>query len=119
MQIIAGTARSIILTVPKGLAVRPTSVRARKALFDSLGSLSGLKVVDFFAGSGALGLEAASRGASEVAFVENARLHCQVIEGNIAKVIKAGASESLKVTCSNVAGCFFPALMKNPDIIFA
>ena len=71
MNIISGKARRILLTVPKGMAVRPTSVRARKALFDSLGDFSGANVVDLFSGSGSLGLEAASRGAAKVVMVEN------------------------------------------------
>ena len=65
MRIIAGIARNIELAAPPGIGVRPTAVRARKALFDSIGSrLAGSVVLDLCAGSGALALEAASRGAA-------------------------------------------------------
>ena len=97
MNIIAGAARGIALDAPAGLAVRPTAVRARKALFDSLSPWDGLVVVDLFAGSGALGLEAASRGAAAVHLVERDRAHCAIIERNRAKVAKAGALAEIQV----------------------
>lgn len=91
MQIIAGYARGIQLATVPTLAVRPTAGRARKALFDSLGNFDGATVVDLCAGSGALGLEAASRGAAEVFLIERDRRHARLIEKNIAAVTKAGA----------------------------
>ena len=97
MNIISGTARNIELTVPAGLEVRPTSGRARKALFDSLGSFNGVGVLDLCSGSGALALESASRGASHAFMIELSSLHCKIIKENIAKVKKAGVNASLEV----------------------
>ena len=83
MRIIAGIARGTTLVAPRGDA-RPTSDRVREAVFSSLGErVIGATVLDLFAGSGALGLEAASRGASAVTFVENARASLDAIERNL------------------------------------
>jgi 16S rRNA (guanine966-N2)-methyltransferase len=74
MRIVAGAARGRRLVVPRGGEVRPTADRVKEALFSSLQpSLSGARVLDLFAGSGALGLEALSRGAASVTFVERSR----------------------------------------------
>jgi 16S rRNA (guanine966-N2)-methyltransferase len=72
MRVIAGTYRSRILKSLKGLALRPTSDRLRETLFNVLGSeVAGSRFVDVFAGTGAIGIEALSRGAAEVVFIEN------------------------------------------------
>jgi 16S rRNA (guanine966-N2)-methyltransferase len=72
MRVIAGTYRSRILKTLKGLTLRPTSDRLRETLFNVLApNLSGSRFVDLFAGTGAIGIEALSRGAAEVVFVEN------------------------------------------------
>src|SRR6266478_4094744 len=72
MRVIAGTYRSRILKSLKGLALRPTSDRLRETLFNVLASnISGSRFVDLFAGTGAIGIEALSRGAAEVVFIEN------------------------------------------------
>lgn len=73
MRVIAGELRGRRLTAPAGPAVRPTSDRVREAVFDvlySLGGVGGMQVVDLFAGSGAMGIEALSRGAASATFVE-------------------------------------------------
>jgi 16S rRNA (guanine966-N2)-methyltransferase len=119
MNIISGIARRIELTVPAGLAVRPTSVRARKALFDSLGDFADANVIDLFAGCGALGLEAASRGAAKVVLVENARKHCPAIEENIAKVCKAGVKSEIILMSTDALGVAYRAKIPEPDLIFA
>lgn len=83
MRIIAGIARGMPLAAPRGRA-RPTSDRVREAIFSSLGArVVGATVLDLFAGSGALGLEAASRGAAAVTFVENARASLTALERNL------------------------------------
>ena len=64
MRIIGGFARGIKLTAPPGLDVRPTEDRVKETLFSMLGDITGMVVADLFAGTGALGLEALSRGAS-------------------------------------------------------
>ncbi len=89
MRIIAGTARGRKLVVPDGKNTRPTSDRAKEAIFSSWSSrfgIEGTRVLDLFAGSGALGLEAASRGADFVVLVENNPKAAAAIGKNIATV---------------------------------
>jgi 16S rRNA (guanine966-N2)-methyltransferase len=70
MRVIAGTYKSRILKSLKGLALRPTSDRLRETLFNVLApSIAGSRFIDLFAGTGAIGIEALSRGASEVIFI--------------------------------------------------
>lgn len=92
LKIISGLARGIMLDTPSDRSMRPTSGRAREALFSSLGSVEGMSFADIFAGSGAIGLEAASRGAGAVTLLEAAPLHVKLIERNIAKLRKAGVT---------------------------
>jgi len=83
MRIIAGIAKGTMLVAPPG--ARATSDRVREAVFSSLGDrVLGATVLDLFAGSGALGLEAASRGASAVTFVDNTRGALAALERNLA-----------------------------------
>jgi 16S rRNA (guanine966-N2)-methyltransferase len=85
MRVIAGSAGGIRLAVPKR-GVRPTMDRVKAAIFSSLGdSVAGACVLDLFAGSGALGIEALSRGASSAVFVEEDRQSAEMIERNLAK----------------------------------
>lgn len=70
IRVIAGTAGGRRLAVPPGSRTRPTSDRAREGLFNSLGPVDGTRVLDLFSGSGAIGLEALSRGASAATMVE-------------------------------------------------
>lgn len=90
MRIIAGEWRGRPLVAPKGDATRPTADRTREALFSMLvsrfGSFDGLTVADLFAGSGALGLEALSRGAAKCVFVEQDRAAIDALKTNIAKL---------------------------------
>ena len=84
MRIIAGRWKGHGLRPLRGRGVRPTSDRVREAWMSALGeAVSGARVVDLFAGSGALGLEALSRGASSVVFVERARSALKVLRGNV------------------------------------
>ncbi len=117
MQIISGQARGIIMSVPSSGEVRPTAGRARKALFDSLGPWNNAKVLDIFAGSGALGIEAASRGATDVCFVEKNKRHIQYIQQNIQKVQKAGVEASFEI--KNIDALSIQKLPFTPSIIFA
>jgi 16S rRNA (guanine966-N2)-methyltransferase len=85
MRVIAGSAGGLRLAVPKR-GVRPTMDRVKAAVFSSLGdAVIGARVLDLFAGSGALGIEALSRGASSVVFVEADRQSAAIIEGNLAR----------------------------------
>ena len=86
-RIIAGEARGRRLKVPRGERVRPTTDRVRESMFGALGSLTtleGVTVLDAFAGSGALGLEALSRGAAHATFVERHRPTAAVLRANVA-----------------------------------
>lgn len=84
MRVIAGSAGGRKLRTLKGTETRPTSDRVREALFSSIGKLvDGAKVLDLYAGSGALGIEALSRGASHATFVESNRAAVEVIESNL------------------------------------
>ena len=85
MRVIAGSAGGIRLAVPKR-GVRPTMDRVKAAIFSSLGdAVAGAHVLDLFAGSGALGIEALSRGASSAVFVEEGRQSAEIITRNLAK----------------------------------
>ena len=84
MRIIAGSFRGRRLRAPAGRAVRPTGDRMKESMFSALGDVCrGAAVLDLFAGSGALGLEALSRGAREVTFVERARESLAALARNI------------------------------------
>jgi 16S rRNA (guanine966-N2)-methyltransferase len=87
VRVVAGTARGRRLAAPAGREVRPTADRVREAVFNALISLdavAGARVVDLFAGSGALGIEALSRGAEGCTFVERDRGARAVVEENLA-----------------------------------
>ncbi len=71
MRVVAGTFKGRRLAAPKGSSTRPTADRVREAVFNLLGPVAGERVLDLYAGSGALGIEALSRGAAEVTFVES------------------------------------------------
>jgi 16S rRNA (guanine(966)-N(2))-methyltransferase RsmD len=84
MRVIAGTYRSRILKSLKGLALRPTSDRLRETLFNVLApKMAGSRFVDLFAGTGAIGIEALSRGAAEVVFIENHAPAATLIRRNL------------------------------------
>jgi 16S rRNA (guanine966-N2)-methyltransferase len=99
-RIIAGFAGSLGLSVPRS-GTRPTSDRVREAIFSALESrdaIDGSVVLDLYAGSGALGLEAASRGASEVVLVERAKAAADVCRRNADAVLRAaGRGSALRV----------------------
>ncbi len=101
LNIIAGYAKGVKLDIPNGDAVRPTSVRARKAMFDSLGDLRDVQILDLFSGVGSLGLEAASRGASHIVFVEKEPKHCSFIKKNIKKVSAYNSDCKYQTYCSD------------------
>jgi len=94
MRVIAGTYRSRILKSLKGLALRPTSDRLRETLFNVLGpAVSGARFLDLFAGTGAVGIEAISRGASEVVFIENHAPAAALIRKNLDSLgVRSGAT---------------------------
>lgn len=97
MRVIAGEWRGRKLIAPKGDATRPTADRTRETLFSMLmsrlGSFEGLKVADLFAGSGALGIEALSRGAAHCLFAEQDRAAIDVLRGNVSALGAAGRAD--------------------------
>jgi 16S rRNA (guanine966-N2)-methyltransferase len=84
MRVIAGTHRGRRLRAPKGSETRPTADRVREAIFSMIGSCTGAHVLDLFAGSGAMGIEALSRGAAAVTFVERDPAAAACIRANLA-----------------------------------
>jgi 16S rRNA (guanine966-N2)-methyltransferase len=117
VRIIAGDWRGRKLVAPEGMATRPTADRVRETLFNMLssriGSFEGLRVADLYAGSGALGLEALSRGAGLACFVEQDASAIAAIRANIAAL---GASERTQL----LARSALPLPPSQPfDLIFA
>ncbi|HEX7189931.1 MAG TPA: RsmD family RNA methyltransferase, partial [Actinomycetes bacterium] len=94
-RVVAGAARGRRLAVPPGRGTRPTADRTREALFSTLeseiGSLAGRRVVDLYAGSGAVGIEALSRGAAHCLLVESDPRAVRTLRENVALVALAGA----------------------------
>jgi 16S rRNA (guanine966-N2)-methyltransferase len=86
VRVIAGARRGARLSAPKGHDVRPTSDRVREALFSILGSVEGLTVLDLFAGSGALAIEALSRGAAEATLVDVSPASISTIKDNLTRL---------------------------------
>ena len=97
MRIIAGSRRGTTFAAPPRPTTRPTGDRVREAAFNLIGPVDGATVLDLYAGSGALGLEALSRGAASVTFVESDRVACRVISENLAKLRFTGA----RVACAD------------------
>lgn len=83
MRVIAGHLGGRRLVAPRGLATRPTADRVREALFSALANVAGARVLDLYAGTGALGIEALSRGAESAVFVENARPALAALRENL------------------------------------
>jgi 16S rRNA (guanine966-N2)-methyltransferase len=92
VRIVAGEHRGARIFAPKGTDTRPTSDRVREAAFNLIGSVDDASVLDLFAGSGAMGLEALSRGAASGVFVESDREACRAIERNLEKLGLTGAT---------------------------
>jgi 16S rRNA (guanine966-N2)-methyltransferase len=91
LRIIAGSRKGARIFAPKGLETRPTGDRVREAVFNLVGPVDGAEVLDLYAGSGAMGLEALSRGAGRVTFVESDREAAETILRNLDKLQLEGA----------------------------
>ena len=91
MRIVAGSRKGHRIAAPNGVVTRPTSDRVREAAFSIIGPVEGAAVLDLFAGSGAMGLEALSRGAAGCVFVERDRAAARVIQANLEKLRLTGA----------------------------
>lgn len=118
MRVVAGVAGGRRLRAPAGRKVRPTSERVREALFNSLGSLDAIEgagVLDLFAGTGALGIEALSRGAASATFVEADLRAVRAIEENLALT---GLGERARVVHADVVR-FLAGGPEPVDVAFA
>ena len=111
MRIVAGLYKGRMLAVPKGTITRPTADRVRQALFDTLMHaewggrtlVQGATVLDAFAGTGALGLEALSRGAASACFIENDPAALKALRANIAACKTGDRTETLAADVLQVA----------------
>ena len=114
MRIIAGSRKGHRIDAPKGSATRPTSDRVRENVFNLVQAwVEDAVVLDLFAGSGAMGIEALSRGAERAVFVESQKEACRAIDRNLEKLRLTGA----QVVCRNVAH-FVAADSRTYDLIF-
>jgi len=105
MRIISGTSKGRRLVTPKGPALRPTSDRVKESIFNILGEeVEGKVVLDLFAGTGSLGIEALSRGATKVSFVEKSREALRLIKRNVLQCGMAGQSEILAKDVNRAIG---------------
>jgi 16S rRNA (guanine(966)-N(2))-methyltransferase RsmD len=115
MRVIAGEFRRRELAAPRGLATRPTSDRLRETLFNVLAPrIAGARFLDLYAGSGAVGIEALSRGAAEVVFVERAAPALKVLRENLAAL---GVRAGTRVQAAS-AGTFLRSGMGAFDLVF-
>lgn len=103
MRIIGGQFKSRLIDMPKGVDIRPTQDRVREAVFNILADISGRRVLDLFAGSGAFGIESVSRGAAHATFVENNFRCAHTIKSNLSSLdIPDGAYDIIKTNALSV-----------------
>ncbi len=112
MRIVAGSRKGARIFAPKGMDTRPTADRVREAVFNLVGPVDGAVVLDLYAGSGAMGLEALSRGAESAVFVESDRDACRAIRRNLDKLGLGGA----EIACRDALG-FLAAERRRFDLI--
>jgi 16S rRNA (guanine966-N2)-methyltransferase len=114
IRVTAGSAARLFLKIPPQFHSRPTQDRIKQAIFSSLGDrVPGARVLDLYAGSGSLGIEAASRGAASVTLVESRAPYCKTIEENLAYCKLAGKVIKQDVTA------FIQACKESYDVILA
>lgn len=101
LRVTGGCVRGLPIAEPRGLRLRPTSALVREAIFNILGEVEDLRVLDLYAGTGALGIEALSRGAASVVFVEAEAAGCQAILQTLAR---AGFSDRAQVLRGRLPG---------------
>jgi 16S rRNA (guanine966-N2)-methyltransferase len=115
MRVVAGTFGGRTLRAPNGTQTRPTSDRVREALFSILASVDGTHVLDLFAGSGALGIEALSRGAAEATFVDSSAAAVAAVRHNL---VELGLdAEVLRMPALRALACT-PVADRQYDLIF-
>jgi 16S rRNA (guanine966-N2)-methyltransferase len=115
VRVVAGTLGGRTLRAPKGSETRPTSDRVREALFSILASVDGARVLDLFAGSGALGIEALSRGAAEATFVDSAAAAVAAVRDNLGAL--GLQAEVLRMPALRALACT-PVADRQYDLVF-
>lgn len=126
MRVVAGTARGRRLVTPPGTDTRPTTDKVREGMFNSLhslGAVTGARVLDLFAGSGALGIEALSRGARHCTFVERARPALAALRTNLAATglddrADVVATDAASFLARRRAGTHFDLALLDPPYAF-
>ena len=121
MRVVAGIARGRRLDGPPGSATRPTADRVREATFNALGSLAaveGATVLDLFAGSGALGIEALSRGAAAATFVDHDAKALTVVRRNLEATGLGDRATVLRTDATTFAGGHFDLVLLDPPYAF-
>ena len=96
LQVLTGSQKGRKLKVPKGSKVRPPTSRVKKSIFDRMGDISGLRVLDVFSGSGSLGIESLSRGAGYVTFIEKDPSTFKVLTENLTLCGFLGSAELIR-----------------------
>ena len=115
MRVITGTARGKRLTAPEGTDTRPTPDRVKESIFSAIQfDIEGRRVLDLFAGSGQLGIEALSRGAQSAVFIDASKAAAELIRKNLAS---CGLSDKARVLCTDYAA-FAASCRERFDIIF-
>lgn len=110
MRIVGGSLGGRVLRAPAGRATRPTSEKVREALFNILGSVEGDHILDLFAGSGALGIEALSRGAARVTFVDAGKPALTAVRANLAQLGVTDRAEVIAADAVATAARLVPAV---------
>ena len=108
MRIVGGDFGGRVLRAPAGRDTRPTSEKVREALFNILGSVEGDHILDLFAGSGALGIEALSRGAAHVVFVDGGKAALTAVRANLAQLGIGDRAEVIAGDAVSVAARIVP-----------
>jgi len=121
MRVVAGYARGHKLSCIEDKNIRPTADRVKEAIFSTIShEITGGAFLDLFSGSGAIGIEALSRGAKRVVFVESETSHVKIIEKNVEHVSKAIPDPAYKIIQNDAVGAIraLSALNEGFDIIF-
>jgi 16S rRNA (guanine966-N2)-methyltransferase len=119
MRITGGQVKGRIIASPKGMNIRPTSDRVREAIFNLIGQdLSGLKVLDLFAGTGSLGIESLSRGIQHAVFIDNSQQAIKLIRKNLVTCGFEDSGTVLKRDLKKSAVLSHPVLQQRFDLLF-
>ena len=120
MRIIAGSRKGHKIQAPRGLDTRPTSDRVRENVFNILGPLEGATVLDLYAGSGAMGLEALSRGAARAVFVERDGDAARAIERNLDKLRLSATilrQDAVRALAAEAGARYLPSVLAADGVV--